>query len=282
MVPASNMKLTSDAQLAALFSVLPGDATHVGIFLAGCATEAERERLQRLATGRWPGAKLALGSDRDSAMAASFQNRDGIVVIAGTGAVVHGRHQGRLEKAGGWGQLLGDRGSGYHVAMKGLRSVLSNYDIEGRPSPMAKRVLRMLALNRLSDLVDWASAADKLSVARLAPAVFDAAHAGDAEMLEILLDGAKILAEFTAAVARRLGKLDLPVKLFGGLFEHHPEYRTMYAERLRRVLPAAIVEFCGESGALGAAWLAAGQPVAVRTRELRAPAPDAGELAVAT
>src|SRR3954464_11470050 len=48
MLPASNMKLTSDAQLAALFSVLPGDAMQVGIFLAGCATEAERERLQRL------------------------------------------------------------------------------------------------------------------------------------------------------------------------------------------------------------------------------------------
>ncbi|HEV7406124.1 MAG TPA: N-acetylmuramic acid 6-phosphate etherase [Chthoniobacteraceae bacterium] len=282
MLAASNMKLATDAQLAALFSVLPGDATHVGVYLAGCATEVERARLQRLAAERWPAAHLALGSDRDSAMAASFHQRDGIVVIAGTGAAVHGRYQGRQEKAGGWGQLLGDRGSGYYVAMQGLRCVLSSYDIEGRPSPMAKSVLRRLALNRLSDLVDWASAADKLSVARLAPAVFDAAHAGDAEMLEILLDGAKILAEFTAAVARRLGKLDLPVKLFGGLFEHHPEYRTMYAERLRRVLPAASVEFCGESGALGAAWLAAGQPETAPRQELRAAVPDAAELAVAT
>jgi N-acetylmuramic acid 6-phosphate etherase len=147
---------------------------------------------------------------------------------------------------------------------------------------MAKSFLRMLSLNRLSDLVDWASAADKLSVARLAPAVFDAAHAGDAEMLEILLDGADILAKFTAAVARRLGKFDLPVKLFGGLFGHHPEYRTMYAERLRRVLPAASVEFCGESGALGAAWLAAGQPETAPVIEPRAAAPDAAELAIAT
>jgi len=254
---ASNMKLTSDQQLAALFSVMPGDVTHVGAYLAACGDDADRERLHRLLRQRWPAAHLSLGSDRECAFAAAFHDADGIVVIAGTGAVVHGRLGERTEKAGGWGQLLGDRGSGYHLAMQGLRHVLAGYDLHGEVSPTARTVLRSLALNRVPDLVEWVSGADKMSVARVAPAIFEAARLGDADMLAILRSGASILAEYTQAVARRLGRDDLPVQLFGGIFAHNPEYGVLYREALAPLLPKAVVGECKDSGALGSAWLAA-------------------------
>src|SRR3954468_2388772 len=101
LLPASNVKLASDEQLAALFSVMPADATHVGAFLAGCGGETERVRLRRLVAARWPEAHLVIGSDREWAVAAAFHEEDGIVVIAGPGAAVHGRAAGRTEKAGG-------------------------------------------------------------------------------------------------------------------------------------------------------------------------------------
>ena len=48
--------------------------------------------------------------------------------------------------------------------------------------PIASRiVLRALSLNRLEDLVSWATDADKMAVARLAPVVFEAAKNGDSE-----------------------------------------------------------------------------------------------------
>jgi N-acetylmuramic acid 6-phosphate etherase len=253
---ASNMKLVSDAQLSALFAVMPADAEEVGVFLAGCATAADRARLQRLACAAWPQARIAVGSDRDSAFATAFGQEDGIVIIAGTGAAVHGRVGAHTEKAGGWGQLLGDRGSGYHLTMQALRQVLTHYDLTGEVSRLAQTVLRKLALNELRDLVDWVMQADKKSVARLAPAVFEAAANGDAATQRIIEEGAQTLTEFTVAVAQRLGAPALPVKLFGGLFVHHPEYAELFRKRLARAMPQAKVTVCADSGALGAAWLA--------------------------
>ncbi|MEQ1858545.1 MAG: N-acetylglucosamine kinase, partial [Chthoniobacteraceae bacterium] len=87
----ANMRLNTDEQLAQLFSVMPRDVSHVGAFLAACATEEDRRRLDRLVRAAWPDARIATGSDRDSAIATAFRGEDGIVVIGGTGAAVHGQ-----------------------------------------------------------------------------------------------------------------------------------------------------------------------------------------------
>jgi N-acetylmuramic acid 6-phosphate etherase len=280
VLPASNLQLITDDDLAGLFSVLPGEATHIGAFLAGCGTAEDRARLHRLVERQWPNAGLATGSDRDSGLATAFRDGDGIAVIAGTGAAVHGRKDGRIEKGGGWGELLGDRGSGYDVARRGLREVLTHYDFNQQITPVAEEILRILGLNRLQDLVGWANQADKMSVARLAPAIFAAATAGDAQMLEIIESGAQVLAGFTRAVASRLNFLDAPVRLLGGMFTNHPEYVSLFRYRLSLFLPKATVDICRESGAYGAAWLVEHLPSAPPPRT-SAVAPDAGALASA-
>jgi N-acetylmuramic acid 6-phosphate etherase len=262
-LPAANLRLISDADLLELLRVLPPDATHVGVFLAGCADAADRKRLEALVQQVWPAAVVAVGSDRESGFATAFGDGDGIAVIAGTGSAVTGRCRGRTDKAGGWGHLLGDTGSGYQLAMTALRFVLSNYDMDRRSDLLGQTILRTLALNRLEDLVAWVANADKMSVAKLAPVVFQAAKAGHREMLAAMQDGARALAECTRAVALRLECEAPDVALIGGLFEHHREYAEFFKDYTGDLVPGAKITVCTESGALGAAWLASRiQPLA--------------------
>src|SRR6185503_17839530 len=109
-LPSSNLKLTSQPQLLQMLLLLPRDPTDVGVFLAGCVTIEDRRHLSQIAKQVWPGAKIRAGSDRESALAAAFGDEDGITVISGTGSAVTGRKGDRIEKAGGRGHLLGDRG----------------------------------------------------------------------------------------------------------------------------------------------------------------------------
>ncbi|HEY0369125.1 MAG TPA: N-acetylmuramic acid 6-phosphate etherase [Chthoniobacterales bacterium] len=260
ILPPANLRLVTDEALSRMLAVLPSAVSHVGVFLAGCVDPDDRSRLRTLVEHCWPRARVSVGSDRESGFAVAFGERDGITVIAGTGSAVTGRSAGRIEKAGGWGQLLGDKGGGYNLSVQALRRVLSDYDIEHRVDALGQAVLRALCLNRLEDLVAWASIANKMSVAMLAPVVFEAAANGHGEMQAALEGGARILAEFTRAVASRLELAAPQVKLLGGLFRFHPEYGSLYESCLREVLPKASVSVCHESGALGAAWLAARDP----------------------
>ncbi len=227
LLPAANLRLTNNKTLEQMLRVLPGDATHVGVFLAGCGNELDRSGVRALAQRIWPEASIVVGSDRDSGFATAFGDRDGIVVNAGTGSSVTGRRGDKIENAGGWGQLLGDKGGGYNLAVQALRLVLSDYDQDHQVDELGQSILRQLCINRLEGLVNWATDADKMSVAKLAPVVFAAARHGHKEMQRAMEDGARILAQFAHAVAKRLGLEAPEVKLLGGLFVHHAEYREV-------------------------------------------------------
>ncbi|MEI6352223.1 MAG: N-acetylmuramic acid 6-phosphate etherase [Verrucomicrobiota bacterium] len=275
-LPAANLRLVTDEALDRLFRVLPPDPTHVGVFLAGCVTEADRQRLRDCAERVWPKARIEVGSDRQSGFAAVFGDRNGVAVIAGTGSAITGRNGDRMEKASGWGQLLGDKGSGYDLAVQALRHVLWNYDLTHQVTPPAENILAALSLNRLEDLVNWAKDADKMSVAMLAPVVFQAAATGDAHFSAILDQGAQALADGAFAVARRLGLEAPEIKLQGGLFANRPEYAERFRAYFCKQMPGARVEVCAESGAVGAVWLAARETVVSANPE---PEIDIEELA---
>ena len=104
---------------------------------------------------------------------------DGIVVNAGTGASVTGRRGDRIEKAGGWGHILGDAGGGYFLSVQALRLILREYDLHRGEAQFTADILRALSLNSRDDLVRWAQNADKMEIATLAPIVFEAATKGD-------------------------------------------------------------------------------------------------------
>jgi N-acetylmuramic acid 6-phosphate etherase len=253
---AANLRLASDDSLRVLLSQLRRDVSAVGVFLAGCGTEADRRRLSGLAREIWPHAAVSVGSDRDSSLAACFAAGDGIVVIAGTGSAVTGRHGGRLEKAGGRGHLLGDKGGAYDLVLEGLCAGLKRYDLEGNVSPLLVKALRGLAQTRLDELVLWVQQASSTALAALAPLVFEAAGEGDAGARAVIEEGAQALAQYARAVAQRL-ELDHPaVGLAGGVFLAQPTYVQIFRAALAPLAPGASVSLCRESGALGAARLA--------------------------
>ncbi len=191
------------------------------------------------------------------ALAAALGSGEGIVVNAGSGSSVTGRRGDRIEKAGGWGHILGDAGGGYFLVIQALRFILREYDLRRGEVQFAAKILRALSLNNFDELVRWAQTADKMEIAMLAPAVFEAAASGDTRVMEIIESGAQVLSEYTEAVASRLQMLAPKVVLMGGLFHRDSLYTHAFRRRLKKNLPDARVTTAERSPELGAAWLAA-------------------------
>ncbi len=256
-LPPSNFRLETPDRLRAIFGELPSEIDRAGIFLAGCGTTEDRESLSRLCAEIWPKARIVTGSDRESGLAAGLGHGDGIVVNAGSGSSVTGRRGDKIEKAGGWGHILGDAGGGYFLSIQALRLLLHEYDLHRGEMQFAAKVLRALSLNNLDEVVRWAETADKMEIAMLAPVVFEAAARGDARVTEIVETGAQVLSENTEAVASRLHLLAPKVMLLGGLFHRDSIYTHAFRRRLKKNLPDARVATVERAPELGAAWLAA-------------------------
>jgi N-acetylmuramic acid 6-phosphate etherase len=255
-LPSSNFRLTPPDRLRFIFHQLPQKVDRVGMFLAGCGAD-DRHSLEMLCAEIWPSAKIVAGSDRNSGLAAALGRGDGIAVNAGTGASVTGRRGERIEKAGGWGHILGDAGGGYFLSVQALRLILREYDLHRGEAQFTASILRALSLNSRDELVRWAQTADKMEIATLSPIVFEAARNGDSNVVRIIEEGAEVLSEYTAAVASRLGLLAPKVILLGGLFKRDSLYVAAFRRKLKKNLSDARVAMSEQSPELGAAWLAA-------------------------
>jgi N-acetylmuramic acid 6-phosphate etherase len=249
-----NLKLLSDNTiLHRLRELKRGFASHptsLALCLAGCRTAADHARARALVERVWPRVPAYVGNDLDSALAAAFgPHGSGIVIISGTGSCVYGRNGSQVARAGGWGHLLGDHGSGYWIALTGLRSAIRDYDRHGRVSPRLGRALRRLCLNSPDELVDWIQGANKDAVAALAADVL----AGDAGLM---LQAASFLAQDCHAVVQKLGLEKPRVALIGGVLRHNRKLAILVGNRVRTMLPGAKIIHAPSEPATGALKLA--------------------------
>ena len=121
----------------------------------------------------------------------------GIVLIAGTGSICYGRNEaGQAARAGGWGYLLGDEGSGWWIGRRTLSAVMRAGDGRGPATLLTERVLAHLELDETSDLIHEVYYRDtrRRAVAGLSGVVQRAADDGDVVARQIL-----------AGVGRRTG-----------------------------------------------------------------------------
>ena len=270
---SGNVGLLSDVQLVALFRELGGihqnfpPPAAVAIGMAGAGIEAQRERIRRAAAKVWPGTPCLATGDLETALAAAeIEGRAGedglaavVIVLSGTGSVFHGRNARRQEaRVGGWGHIVGDKGSAYEIGLRALKAVVYYYDREGVVSPLGQRLLGSLLLNELRDIPSWALGASKTDIAALARDVSAAAARGDRIARDILEAAAQSLARDAVTCALRLAKRRQRVKFVftGSVLLNQPAFGRRVAKLIRAQWPNAVVVPLIHEAALGAVELA--------------------------
>jgi N-acetylmuramic acid 6-phosphate etherase len=154
----------------------------------------------------------------------------GLALVAGTGSIAWGRApDGATTRAGGWGHLLGDEGSGYALALAGLQAVVRAADGRGPATALTPVLLSALGVKEPKQLIAeiYGSRWDRARLAALAPLVLRAAveppfehpHDHPDELaVRIVADAVDALATMAAAVMRQFHWQDqpIPVVLAGG------------------------------------------------------------------
>ncbi len=230
--------------------------------MAGLDRDEDRRLLNALAAELLPGVPVMVVHDADIALAAGTGGkRVGVVVIAGTGSIAVGYDTaGRMVRAGGWGHVLGDEGSGYDIARRGLNAATRAADGRGPWTLLVERLPGAAGLESMEALADrlyleaWAP--DR--VAALAPAVLAAADEGD-EVAGRIMDGcADELALAAEAVIRSLqiqGE-GFDVVLSGGILQASPRMVERIRARLLTAAPGCQVAVLRREPAWGAVQLA--------------------------
>ena len=183
-----------------------------------------------------PFPQVELVGDGEIALEGALGPHDGIMAILGTGSAFLARQGGEIRSVGGWGVHLADQGGGARLGREALKSALLSRD-GVRPRGVLAETLLAAFGDDPARMVAFAGSARQADFARHAPAVFDAAKAGDGE-------AEALLAAFTAEIEEMLAALLWPgcerIVLMGGL-------APLYAPRLAPPLAALLAAPLGDA-----------------------------------
>ena len=166
---------------------------------------------------------LTVTNDALIALAGATGGEPGLVVIAGTGSIAFGRNAaGKTARAGGWGYIFGDEGSGFDIARAALRAALRFEEGWGPPTPLHKILIEETRSADANDVLHRFYTEDfpRPRIAALSKLVDRAAADGDTSAIQILESAAQDLALFAGAVRKQLVAAGEPARVsyIGGVF----------------------------------------------------------------
>jgi N-acetylglucosamine kinase-like BadF-type ATPase len=253
--PSNYNAIGFDAACASLESAIhlarkdyPGEISALCLGMAGAGRKEDIERFQNWAIQEFPKTTVKVVSDAEILLMAGASSGPALALICGTGSIVYGRTvTGELIRAGGWGYLFGDEGSGYAIGIAALRAVMRAHDGRGPETLLSELVLERYSLHIPPELVQaiYAAAAPSAAVAALSDLVEQAAGRGDSMAIAILEESAQELAGTIAAVYSKLGTSAVPLVITGGTilngrylkkaFNHACEVRRLVFTAIRCV-----------------------------------------------
>ncbi|TWT13326.1 BadF/BadG/BcrA/BcrD ATPase family protein [Planomicrobium sp. CPCC 101079] len=218
----------------------------IAVCFAGIAGVDESRRtaeVSELLRGFLPeDAILIVQNDAINALHSGTVGEAGIVQISGTGAITFGINEQQKEvRAGGWGFLFDEGGSGFAIGKAALRAVFKEYDLRGSATSLTGRLLEHFQVEEVTEIINQVYGQEyaRAVIAPLAPLVVEEAGASDEIAQRILVNACEEMLQSIETCHRQLFEPDHPttIILAGGVFSDWPLFSSIFNGLAKDTLP---------------------------------------------
>lgn len=188
------------------------------------------------------------------------------LIVAGTGSMgiglkrpyVHGVHNEVLT-VGGWGDPTTDPGSGYNIAVNGIRAAIDAFDGVAPETALCQEVQNFFGADSPRALIDVFNGAGltKGEVAAFARQVDAAALDGDSVAAKILADAGHALGRYGLSLLRQMGDAPPCLGIYGSVLLHSKGVQKAFFDTVLAVRPDAEIRMPELPPEYGAARYAA-------------------------
>ncbi|MCA0172246.1 N-acetylglucosamine kinase [Bacillus sp. RAR_GA_16] len=217
-----------------MLGVKEGELSGVFVSTAGGDREEDQLRWKKWLTEVLPGftGGLEVRNDAYGAMASGTFSMEGTVLIAGTGSIAYALDTNGSRRAGGWGYLFGDEGSGYDIGQHALRTVAMMHD--GRANvdeAFCREVLSFLTLKSAPDMITaiYEDPYARMKIASVAEVVIGLAENQNQTALGLVQHAFQKLRGLIDAIEVQSGRL----VVCGGLMQS-PFFREGFLEEVKK------------------------------------------------
>lgn len=183
--------------------------------------------------------RLLLVSDAYCSLISGTYQRPAMCLIVGTGANGYAIDEdGKEIKAGDWGYLLGDQGSGFWIGQRLLWEVVKELDGRLPKSSLTPAVLEFLSCSSLDDLIDCVYDRNEVGTIASTVEVLNDRRLLTLPRVKSVCDQAILeLSDTAGSLIRQLNVgVTLPLVCTGGMF-HHQWFTAAWVKHIGKNLP---------------------------------------------
>lgn len=167
-------------------------------------------------------AGIYIANDAQIALEGTLGEKDGIVIIAGTGSIAYAKKSNKIYRAGGFGYTVGDEGSGYWIGKQALSLFSKQADGRISQGKLYEIMMDNLKLKKPEEIITYVNnviCQERDKIAKLSSLVYLAAKAGDPYAKDIFIKAAQELAQLVNCLARKIEDKHICVSYWGGVFK---------------------------------------------------------------
>lgn len=201
----------------------------------------------------------AIVGDHETALAGALMQTEGIIVIAGTGSICYGKDEyGNTYRAGGFGYLIDDEGSGYAIGRDILSAVVRAYDKRAEDTVFTKLVFEYLHIQSIEELIRYVynPKHSKKEIAKLSILIEEAYRLQDMAALAIMDKCVRGLVDLTRPILTHM-KENCIVAAAGSVLLNNQNILEGFTAGMKREFPNISIIKPKKDAAYGAVILAA-------------------------
>jgi glucosamine kinase len=217
----------SQERMHAVFAEIAGEVEagkvlHIYAGLTGLSEDqSDKALIASIAQKYFPNARVTLAQDIELAYRAHYVS-EGILLYAGTGSIaISMGSDGKWNRVGGWGYLLGDEGAGYWIGREAIRHTVLNLELH-QTDPLSAAISQSLNASSWGEIRTFVYGKERSHIAALSHVVHELASQGNVTAELILADAAEHLSELISRMDRILGDTSHPIVITGGVAQKIP------------------------------------------------------------
>ncbi|MEO5919573.1 MAG: BadF/BadG/BcrA/BcrD ATPase family protein [Pseudolysinimonas sp.] len=244
------------AQVVASVAATAGDIGIVSVGSTGLTREETDPVALRDAAMRSGVTRVLMAHDSVTSYLGALGDERGVVVASGTGVVTLAVGETSVARVDGWGNLLGDAGSGYWIGRAALEAVMRAHDGRGPKTALTERAMAEFPDLEQAYITLQSDPGRVRRIATYTRHVADLA-ATDEVAASICDEAARELVLSVATGLERVGEAERPspvVCAIGGVLRAEA-IASRFTDELRRIWPEVDIREPRGSGIDGAALL---------------------------
>jgi N-acetylglucosamine kinase-like BadF-type ATPase len=160
---------------------------------------------------------------------------DVVMVLGGTGSVVTYEKDDSIRFVGGFGHILGDQGSAYHLVINALKNVIRQQEQGKIISKLSKDILKELHTDDYNDIKLFVYNNQKKQIAKLSKFIAEKAMENDKEAIKLFIDEGVYLSQQAIDAVHLLQSTNtILIGIKGGFFQHAPYVKETFIQEFKK------------------------------------------------